>query len=183
MKSLVQTFLAGVVGASTVVVLMGATNPLVLRNDGIQFPDGSVQTTAAGASRSVYLTDAAVLGSGALAACVEPGFHMASIWEISKPASLVYAQNVATAETDDVDLGGGLPAGLSGWLRTGSFSYSISAEPGVNNCEIWTSNSGNGTIAWLNAFWPDGSSGGEVPGWRFQGFACGTPARVWCVED
>ena len=56
MRSWVQTFLAGVVGALTVGVLIAATDPLALRNDGIQFPDGSVQTTAAA---SFGLDDAA----------------------------------------------------------------------------------------------------------------------------
>ena len=46
MKNLVQTFLAGVAGALTVGMLIAAAGPLALHDDGIQFPDGSVQTTA-----------------------------------------------------------------------------------------------------------------------------------------
>lgn len=46
MKALTQTFLAGVAGALTVGVLIAAAGPLTLRNDGIQFPDGSLQTSA-----------------------------------------------------------------------------------------------------------------------------------------
>lgn len=57
MKEIIHIFfLAGVAGAATVTALMGAGGGLVLHDTGIEFPDGSVQTTAAA---SFGLEDAA----------------------------------------------------------------------------------------------------------------------------
>jgi hypothetical protein len=85
-------------GAMTVISVGAATDALVMRNEGIQYPDGTVQTTAAGLPRRmVYLTSTLVTGNMARDQCTEPGFHMASMWEIANWATLEYAKDVGGA--------------------------------------------------------------------------------------
>ena len=79
-------------GVTTVISLGGVVNQVssaardsgvILGNDGIRFPDGSLQTTAASpdSRRAFYLTSSTHQGNAPLNACA-PGFHFASMWEI-----------------------------------------------------------------------------------------------------
>ena len=183
MRTLGRMFVSGVAGALVVVALLAATGPLTLRDDGVQFPDGTVQTTAATVAqpRRVYLTDAAFPGNTPLTACTEAGFHMASIWEIQNPASLEYAKELASAETQ-LDLGEGLAAGRRGWIRTGSGITNGTNIAGADNCDAWTSTAGGGTTVLLGGNWTDISTGLFSP-WRPEARDCTQAQRVWCVED
>ena len=51
MSSLVRIVVTGVAGALVMGVLIAADSPLTLRDDGIKFPDGTLQTTAMGDTR------------------------------------------------------------------------------------------------------------------------------------
>lgn len=183
MKALIQTFLAGVVGALTVTVLMGAAGGLALVDEGIRFPDGTVQVTAAGGIRRVYLTGSLFQGDQALTACTEPGFHMASMWELLDPTRLDYAKEVPTATSTD-DLGDGLPAGTfgAGFVRTGS-THASTAVIGEANCEAWSSASGAGTLAKLTTQWANTSLASILQPWEFSLGSCNGSLAVWCIED
>lgn len=179
MKALIQTFLAGVAGALTVAVLMGAAGPLGLRDDGIQFPDGTVQTTA-DSRRAFYLTDTTSNGASALSACAS-GFHMASLWEIYDVSNLRYADEIADAHTS-ADSGEGPPNVAGGWIRTG-WNSSNSSQPGVDNCNAWSTTSGEGTAVQLEFGWGFYSVANSIPPWRSDTTECVVPRFVWCVED
>jgi hypothetical protein len=179
-----QTFLAGVAGALTVTVLMGATAGLGLRDDGIVFPDGSVQTTAAAADprRAFYLTNTPSDGSQALGACA-PGFHMASLWEIHDVSTLRYAtdEEGGTDVRRTGDSGFGPPAaGDFGWVRTGHIENTAATE-GLGNCSAWSTTDGSGTIAGLGSPW--GNPSAVLAPWDSVVLLCSLPALVWCVED
>ena len=160
---------------------------LKLRNDGIEFPDGSVQTTAAASTwqdtrRSFYITDSLYPGASALTACAF-GFHMASFWEISDPSNVQYDGTVPGAFDPGWDMGSGPPTGNLGYVRTGSPSISGGAGAGLDNCDVWTSSSGGewGTVVTLRADWVNEPNVAGTP-WRATIKAC-TGAAVWCVED
>jgi hypothetical protein len=168
-------------------VSIGAT---VMRNDGIEFPDGSVQTTAAvGGERSYYLTNFAADGASALAAC-DTGYHMASLFEIVDPSNLRYAFNHADAATQ-ADSGVGPPADLFGWVRTGeAASGAGEMDEGEANCGVWTSNDPglNGTRVEIEDKWADIPLEAEIGPWDVDLQGCDDPdpqipTGVWCVED
>ena len=69
------------------------------------------------AKTKYYLTSVSVPGDAALTAC-DPGFHMASLWEIHDTSNLQY--DTGRGLTQD-DSGSGPPAAL-GWIRTGGTS-------------------------------------------------------------
>lgn len=50
MRQHLKSTAAGAAGALLVVALMAATDPMIVRSDGLEFPDGTVQTTAATSS-------------------------------------------------------------------------------------------------------------------------------------
>jgi len=181
MKDLTKTFLSGVAGALTVVVLVAATGPLALRDDGVQFPDGSVQRTA-DQRRAYYLTNSTWDGASALSACAS-GYHMASLWEIYETSTLRYANEQPDAFTQD-DSGEGPPAGWYGWVRTGGPSSNLEVNgEGRANCLAWTSNDAGdfGTqVKPKTRWWLDT----VLDPWRAVTAPCGPPgARLWCVED
>jgi hypothetical protein len=178
MRAFLQTLLAGVSGALLVVVLLGAAGPLALHTDGVEFPDGSVQTTAA-VARKFYLTDSTWDGASALSAC-GTGYHFASLWEILDPSNLRYTFDHADAVTL-ADSGQG-PPGLSGWIRTGQVSYDNSPTPGAGNCGAWTTTSADGTLVRFVANWGAPDVVVTFP-WDPWSSDCGTSRRVWCVED
>ena len=167
-------------GAVTVLSLGGVSAALTLRDDGIQFPDGSVQTTAVGARRSAYLTDAQVQGNFPLGSCTA-GYHMASIWEIPDPTKLAYDSGATGALTGG-DLGGGLAAGRNGWIRTGAISLDVIDNPGQANCLSWTGTTGFGTVVMGPAQWTNQTQV-VFPFWKASTLACSSFARVWCVAD
>lgn len=198
MKSLIQTFLAGVVGALTVSVLLGAAGALELTDAGIRFPDGTVQTTAAvsDSRRAFYLTPSTFRGypydtPGPRDACTQ-GFHMASLWEIQDVSTLRYATD--SEGGFDVlrkgDSGQGPPSDAYGWIRTGYASDRLTAVEGKPNCEAWMMSHGEpgfGTTAALQARWDAATGTGDpaamiAPWDSAPGFCVGL-THVWCVED
>jgi len=198
MRTTTRSLLAGAMGALLVTVLLGATNQFVsrstsvaVRNDGIQFPDGSVQTSAAGGeSRALYYLD---VGSGgydgaATTTACDAGFHFASIFEIVDPSNLRYD---TTRGMTTADSGGGPPQTIQGWVRTGDISSS-QADVGFANCgddlsSPWSSNQSDdrGTYAWfedpLGADWNSPAS--RIAPWSAGTAPCNIPFGVWCVED
>lgn len=180
--------LAAGVGAIAVILLLGVASPLVLRTDGIQFPDGSVQTTAAGATKSFYVTESNWDGASAEAACAD-GFHMAALWEIFHFSLLHYANEVPDARRN-LDSGLGPPAGYLGWIQTG-LNSNTHEEAGEANCGLWNSNSSDdfGTTVNLESFWENRNVGDTLvpPGymgpWDADSRGCASSFPVWCVSD
>ena len=174
-------------GIATVVAI-GGTNGLVLRNDGIEFPDSSLQTTAAaaGGRQSYYLTTLSFTGGNALGACAT-GYHMASLFEILDPSNLRYATEETDAATQS-DSGAGPPADLFGWVRTGEKTpLTGEADLGEANCLVWTSSSSaeNGTRMELEDKWANFPTI-EIAPWDVEVEPCDDPfadTGVWCVED
>ena len=130
-------------------------------------------------ARSFYLSKNVVQGNQALTAC-QPGYHMASLYEIIDPSNLTY--NTALGRTSD-DSGSGPPDNTGGWIRTG-FSSSHDTTPGQGNCDAWTSNSvsDHGAAGGLNADW---ASSATVSGpWSIGGATtCSSERAVWCMQD
>ena len=171
-----------VIGALVPMVLLSASNSLNLRDDGIQFPDGTVQTTAAGGKsvQGFYLTEATFPGAAALTACAS-GFHMASAWELGDLSNLQPVDVPgAISGASGFDMNGYTPpTATPGWFRTGAPPV-VANNPGVANCSAWTSSdpshfgsvselvvSDQLTIEWGNLF----------------AGTCDFPRRVWCAED
>ena len=129
--------------------------------------------------RQFYLTpDAAYTGATALTAC-DPGYHMASLWEILDPSSLKY--NTDKGYTDD-DSGQGAPLGPAGWIRTGGSSTS-SSTAGYASCHAWTrGDSGDhGSVVWLSGPWTGDPI--DIHVWDAGVATCDAAYWVWCVED
>jgi hypothetical protein len=93
--------------------------------------------------RSYYLTQNLFTGANALTAC-EPGFHMASLWEIFDTSNLQYD---TTRGYTRADSGNGPPQNDDdlGWVRTGNIAGSGFTRPGLANCSAWTSPDGFGS--------------------------------------
>ena len=122
-----------------------------------------------------------------LTACA-PGFHMASIWEIHDPTSLLYDTTLGATQDD----AGSGPPNTKGWIRTGNESDDVNlggGEVGANNCNNWTEDDaassgsaallGGPTSADIN--WKEPAS--IVAPWSGTGQTCDSILRVWCVED
>jgi hypothetical protein len=172
---------AGAVGALIATVVLGAV-PLALRNDGIQFPDESVQTTAAQtAPRKYYLTTTTHNGVQALTACAA-GFHMAALAEIFDTTQLQYDTTLGmTAE----DAGTGPPAGSGqGWMRTGANGLTNDFA-GLGNCDAWTSADLNhyGTLVNFTSDWRIVAPATPISPWNAISVQCNGFRPVWCVED
>jgi hypothetical protein len=172
---------------------IGAT--MNLRSDGIEFPDGTVQTSA-DTRRAFYLADDPTLlwtGATARDAC-DGGFHMASLWEILDPADLRYiSDDELTAghfAKRTSDSGVGPPSGEAGWIRTGYLNDS-SSNAGWGNCNTWSQTSGNGSRAALNFCWENDAICDVTPDtknqaarwWLTVPLACNLATKVWCVQD
>ncbi len=190
MRTLTQSLVAGAMGALLVTALLGATNqlitpssPLVLRSDGIQFPDGTVQTTAAPGDtrRAFYLTSSAYDGALASLACAS-GYHMASLWEIHDVSNLRYATEMGSLAVTYGDSGDGPPASARGWVRTGYWSWTADRE-GIANCSGWSSRSQGdyGTTVMLLQIWDSPSS--VLDPWWPGTAQCVYGRSVWCVES
>jgi len=136
-------------------------------------------------TRRFYLTQSAHNGTQAVLACAV-GFHFASMWELQDPSHLEY--DVARGVTSP-DAGLGPPTSLAeGWIRTGRASTSSNGRQGVDNCNAWSSSSGQGTVAgldtagnWLNGW--DTVPQSRVEPWDPDLQNCSDPKHVWCVED
>lgn len=187
-KDLVSLSAVAAIGAVSVPILLGAASPLALRPDGIVFPDGTIQTTAAtnDTRRAFYLTNSSWDGASALSACTE-GFHMASQWEILDVSNLRYAHEI-TDSSSNSDAGTGPPSDAPGWIRTGDNSGNA-ATAGGGNCNLWTNNSpeDHGTLTILENAWdgdqlnpPDVDWLGP---WDPEPASCDNSLHVWCIQD
>lgn len=193
----------GVAGALLLASLAGAAEPrtnqammasgVSLNDMGIEFPDGTMQTTAAGGDtrRAFYLTGDFFPFDGdfVLDQCAA-GFHMASLWEIHDASGLRYATDAEVGASVHVrdDSGSGPPAGVLGWIRTGGDS-SIAAVEGEGNCFAWTSDGpdGFGTVVQLAPNWGASTASGDpsavIAPWDSDVVPCDNFRRIWCVED
>ena len=120
--------------------------------------------------RAYYLTTTSFTGSEALTACAT-GYHMASYYEIANPSALRYETTLGLVLADQ---GGGPPSGGLGgfgWVRSGTGEWG-------RNCQVWTSNDGEGPIAFFGLIGEALTPGLAV---RFQTCAWTTP--VWCVQN
>lgn len=170
------------VGALVVLATLGAATPMTLRSDGLQFPDGSVQTSAA-LRKTFYLSTTYEYGDTALTGC-DAGFHMASLWEILDVGSLRYGTYRGFLHDDS---GYGPPTGsdAEGWIRTGAVVVLNTTEPGRASCSAWTSEVGSGTTVRLSDSWQPLAAGTEtgLEPWRVGFRACSDTTHVWCVSD
>jgi len=87
MQSLAQTAAGGAIVA---LLILGAGQPMTVRSDGLQFPDGTIQTTAARADtrKAFYITESLHMGSTALSASCKPAsglFRLFLYFELNKP--------------------------------------------------------------------------------------------------
>jgi hypothetical protein len=142
--------------------------------------------------RRYYLSQVAVDGANALAACA-PRFHMASLWEILDPSHLRYD---TTRGRTRPDAGEGPPANDDdlGWIRTGENSGSVGGgtDPentlaiGRVNCDAWTTNDpaaiGSAVILG-HARWTEIHPTTYISPWVGAANSCATANPVWCVED
>lgn len=160
-----------------------------LSNEGIQFPDGTTQTTAAANARprALYLTREAWNGSQAAGPGVcEEGFHFASIWEVLDVSNLRYDKSRGLFTPD---AGGGPLVSWWGWIRTGA-DVDASTTPGEANCGT--------TLPWDSALPNDFGSAIYLPTaasvpwtapptrispWVGMAFTCNSSLSVWCIED
>lgn len=140
----------------------------------LPIPDRALAATAE--MRQYYLAGAVISGSLAADACAE-GYHMASLWEILDTSNLVYNTTLGLVQGDS---GSGPPTLWSGWVRTG-YNSDNGTTAGQANCSAWSVSSGYGTTASLPANWV--TAPGEIHIWTVGTSSCGSPAKVWCVED
>ena len=135
-------------------------------------------TPAEAGSKKYYLTNNTAQGDQALTAC-DPGFHMASLWEIRDPSNLDY--DTARGLTL-LDSGAGPPTFGFGWVRTG-FTAQPGGPAGEANCIAWTSNiaSVTGTTIHLPSDWTTASS--AISPWQPSTMNCASLVRVWCIHD
>jgi len=167
---------------------LGATciGALALNSEGIVFPDGSVQSSAA--KRKVYyLTESEFFGNQAPFACdVSGGFHFANFFEIADSGAMRYAKqeelSVGFYLHEKDDSGDGPPLEEWGYVRTGGDSVAA-FELGSSNCDGWVQDGLNefSTVAGLCISCP--ASGSVTIGtWNVGVGAC-SGHRVWCVTD
>lgn len=136
--------------------------------------------------RRYYLTPDLFAGNQVANAC-EPGYHMASIWEIADPSGLKYDTSLGLTSPDS---GSGPPVAIElfgvdkvvGWVRTG-YSQSTNEPPGHGNCNSWLSNYEFhwGTVAGLPSDWTSGEQ--DVGVWEVNVKTCDWTLPVWCVQD
>jgi hypothetical protein len=138
---------------------------------------GEASSAQSTGMRWFYLTKSQFLGDEALTACA-PGYHMASLWEIADPSSLLYNTSLGVTKLDS---GQGPPAGVGGWVRTG-FSPNPGGQPGMANCEAWSSESGEGSRASLATKWTE-EDYKDVGVWYTQTWPCDWSWYVWCIKD
>ena len=150
------------------------TNPAILRE--LQALREQVNALR---PRTFYLTVDAFDAAQAPTAC-EPGFHMASLWEILDPTGLRYDTQRGLNQADS---GSGPPSDREGWVRTGHTAAAGTGGPGENNCDAHTSNSPGheGTIVALSEDWEHVAL--DIATWKSSSAACNLQQRVWCVLD
>jgi hypothetical protein len=164
---------------------------VAVHDEGIQFPDGTVQTTAAQNSlrmRGFFLTQSGYSAPDAPTACGQ-NFHFASLWELFDVSNLAYVYQSPLALTS-ADSGQGPPSVTDsftmaeGWVRTG-FPSETTLGPGRSNCGAWSTTIDwtEGTTAQLNYYWTPGVYPSVYGPWEISTRSCHLTARVWCVED
>ncbi len=142
--------------------------------------------------KSYYLTNNPVEADDVDSAC-DPGFHMASYWEILDTTTLYYDQEASRSYLSQPDQGSGPPSDIAGWVRTGNAS-NAGDTAGTANCNNWTSTEHDeyGTVVRLLEVWkrevPIDTTNRFTefaPPWWLPGVAyCdATSVRVWCVQD
>jgi hypothetical protein len=167
-------------------VVVGLTGSVALAlDDSGQTPEGNyapLLQTAGG--RGFYVTpDKIYQGDEALTAC-DPGYHMASLWEIFDVSNLTYD---TVRGFDGADSGEGPPTGVTGWVRTGYHASEGDEIPGIGNCAVWTTNitSAHGTVVMMGFDWT--REGSAINPWQpmttTMFIRCDQLNRVWCVED
>lgn len=124
-----------------------------------------------------YLSQTTVQGNTALTGCAA-GFHMASMWEIFDPSTLVYDKALGEGGGD---AGEGPPTDHLGWIRTGWVAVD-SAIAGEGNCKAWSDTTGFGSIAAPHPNWESGAPD-DIPPWNTDLAACLSNIRVWCIQD
>ena len=148
---------------------------LLLRGPAPASAAGEAVSAATESMRSFYLAPAVSNATLAEGGC-ETGYHFASFWEILDTSNLVYNTTLGLYQGDS---GSGPPSNWEGWVRTG-YSSNSGTTPGQANCSAWGGTTGNGTTGRLPSNW---TAGGEMHVWDAGTAACGSPAKVWCVED
>jgi hypothetical protein len=136
-----------------------------------------------------FVTMNSYSATSATSAC-GTGYHMANLFEISQPSSLLYAYDDARAWSFS-EIGQGPPSGVHGWIKSGYSYPSTSSTPGYGNCNNWGSfdDAHRGTVARLPHDFSDPAPSGA--GWALVwGTPWGTITKgcdeshpVWCVED
>ena len=165
--------LIALVGLLVIVVSVATLMPLVSRGQGdIKNPLNRDPR------KSYYLTRTNHDGSQALSACAS-GYHMASLWEIFDTSNLTY--NTELGLTLD-DSGLGPPVLNGGRVRTGATASGIN-EPGVGNCQAWTSaeHVDWGTQVALPNNWVGNVQ--QINPWQAGTIECDSLRRVWCKQD
>ena len=154
---------------------MAVVAALLVRGPAPASAAGEQVSAATDGMRRYYLGTAVLDATYAEGGC-ETGYHFASLWEILDTSNLVYDTAWGTPTTDS---GSGPPAIWEGWVRTG-YSANNGTNPGQANCNAWSAPTGNGTTVRLPSNW---TAGGEMHVWDAGYAACGSPAKIWCVED
>lgn len=161
--------------------LQGSVNTLQTSVNTLQTTVNGLVTNGVNAKpRHFYLTKATHQGNTALSAC-DPGFHMASLWEIFDPSNLQYDTALGATTGDS---GQGPPTNNLGWTRTG-FDANIGTIAGEANCSAWTSNSAsaNGSFAGLIFNEWFFQAGTRTDPWFGSTAPCNFAKPVWCAED
>ena len=165
-------------GVASTITIGAITDRMAIGNDGLHFPDGTVQTSAAAERRSFYLSTVGVQGDSVKTACAA-GYHAASLWEILDPTTLRYNKTLGFNRDDS---GFGPPTNRFGWVRTGYDSWT-EQEPGQSNCGNWSTTAGHGTIIYLPYFDWDRLGALQYAPWGGATSSCSSSLGVWCVED
>ena len=174
----IQAALTGQGGQSLTQRLQAVQTALTGQTQQLQ----TLQTAVGGVAktRKFYLTQENIFdGIEAPSACAT-GYHMASLWEIFDPSSLVYDAALGHMTGDGV----GPPEFHIGWIRTGGGSgVGQNDTPGERNCAAYTTNDPDtkGTVVALRTNWTSGS--GVISPWTASTRVCDQPVFVWCVQN
>jgi hypothetical protein len=166
--------LTAVGGVLVLVAAIAVLMPLVSQGQG-----GTDNAPPLRGPRKFYLTKTFHDGSQTLSAC-DPGYHMASLWEIFDPSNLRYDTQLGVTHEDS---GSGPPV-RPGWIRTGNiFPNGGGNLSGFTSCGAWTSSSSSnrGSLVGLVQTWE--SDGSSIRPWEPGTLPCNVNANVWCVQD
>ena len=176
-SSLVVQLVSALLLASTSVYLVWNLRPVAASG-----PQASLSPSSA--MRRYYKTTSFYYGANADgsegngAGVCAPGYHFASMWEITDTSNLEYNTDLGFTWADS---GQGPPSYSIGWVRTGYYG-GITSTPGQANCDTWdsSSNINYGSVASLPKDW---AAGEELDIWMVSAASCDLIINVWCVED